>query len=192
MVNPLIQLENLFVRCQYLHGKHTLFSSSLAAAIILGFVLTPHWRKSLDILDSLRRSPPSMEAYIALVERAIQDKDEHLVWNIFERITANHLFLNNDLFALYLSHCETNATTFKENVDKMLTTIGTKRILLSVEAANEIQRVFRRLHYRCDITTVNERWVLPNRNTASGVGTLILLIILFQRRVSLMRKASAS
>ncbi|XP_037040469.1 mitochondrial ribonuclease P catalytic subunit-like [Bradysia coprophila] len=149
--------RDIIEMCQYLHGTHTHFCPNLGVAIIRGLVLTADWRKSLDIIDSLRTSSQLQTVYSAIVQRAIQEQDEHLVWEMFDKIAAKRICLHDEVLTLYIGQCERNASTFKENIDRMLAAIGANRILVTAEVANEFQRAFRRFNYSCTVTTVSER-----------------------------------
>ncbi|XP_037035089.1 mitochondrial ribonuclease P catalytic subunit-like [Bradysia coprophila] len=83
--------------CESLRQKSPAFDSTSAEGIIYGLVLTADWRRSLEILDSIQiSSKPSSDS--AVIQRALQEQDEHLVWKLIENIDKMltfHKFIYN-------------------------------------------------------------------------------------------------
>ncbi|KAG4071406.1 hypothetical protein HA402_011560 [Bradysia odoriphaga] len=142
--------------CESLRKKSPALDSTSAEGIIYGLVLTADWRRSLEILDSIQiSSKPSL--YSAVVQRALQEQDEHLVWKLLDAMVTDCDEIQNEVFMSYIAFCEREAVTFSEHIDKMLTFIGDNRIVVSTTVVNEIQRSFHKFNHNCSTATVSKQ-----------------------------------
>lgn len=97
-----------------------------------------------------------MSSYSAIVQRALQEEDEQLAWDVLNMALECDA-VDNDVFIKYIGYCEKNEGSFTENINKMLTFIGDNQILVSRKVVNEFQRVFQRFNHSCHITAVSKQ-----------------------------------
>ncbi|KAJ6634895.1 Mitochondrial ribonuclease P catalytic subunit [Pseudolycoriella hygida] len=158
---PITKEDQQYIVDMYnrLAAQYEIFDSTLGEGLLHGLVLTDEWRKSLDIMDSMKFcSNPSSSAYSAVIGRALHEGDESLGWNLFNDMIANcTTTLRNEAFESYIHFCEKNNDEFEKNINKMLTFIRDNEILITDKIARAFQRAFEKFDYNCSITTVNPR-----------------------------------
>lgn len=129
----------------------------LGEGLIYGLVLTDDWRKSLEVLDAIQISSiVSPAVYSAIIQRAIQEEDEPIVWDLMNDMVRNCKNLRKDVFMSYIGFCERNSAKFAENINKMLAFIGDNRIIVTAEVATQLHSVFQKFDYVCSITAVTK------------------------------------
>lgn len=144
-------------RYEHFAKKFPVFDNLLGEGLIYGLVLTPNWRKSLEILDSIKiSSVPSPKVYSAVIERATQEEDEETVWNLMNDMVKDCKILQEYVFLAYIGFCEKKTNKFDENINKMLTFIGDNQIIVTTDVATQLYRSFQKFNYVCSITAVNK------------------------------------
>lgn len=137
--------------------KFPVFDNVLGEGIIYGLVLTENWRKSLEILSTIKISfIPSPAVYSAVIQRAIHEEDEMIVWNLMNDMVRDSKTLQKDLFVSYIGFCEKYSEKFTENINKMLTFIGDHQIIITTEVVTQLHRAFQKFNYDCSITAVSK------------------------------------
>lgn len=148
------------IPCRYekFAAKFPTFDTVLAEGVIYGLVLTNNWRKSLDILDSIKiAAVPSPAVYSAVIQRAIADEDEKIVWTLMHDMVNDCKSLQKEVFLAYIGYCEKYPAKFTENINRMLTFIGDNQIVLTTEISTRMHRAFERFdNYVCSITAVSK------------------------------------
>lgn len=138
--------------------RYSAFDSALGEAIIYGLILTADWRKSIEIFDAIKiSSKPSSTAYSIVIQRALQEQDEHLVWNLLNAMADDCGEIQNEVFISYIGCCEREPNTFIENIDKLLTFIGENRIVISTKVVNEFQRTLHKFNHNCSTSTLSKQ-----------------------------------
>lgn len=145
-------------RYKLLREKFDVFDSTLSEATIMGLVLTTEWRKSVEILESIKfASNPSSSMYSVIIQRALQEKDEHLACSLLNDMVTQCEIIKNEVFVAYIEFCEKNAKTFTEQIDKILSFIGDKEILVTTKVIKDFCRAFQKFGYNCSLTTINQQ-----------------------------------
>lgn len=120
-------------------------------------MLTPSWRKSFEILDSIKNSSvPSPKVYSAVIQRAIREEDEEAVWNLMNEMVKDCKVVQKDVFIAHIEFCEKYSDKFEENISRMLIFIGDNQIIVNTEVAIQLHRAFQRFNYVCSITSVSK------------------------------------
>lgn len=152
------KINSKICRYEKFQSQFPVFDNNLGEAAIFGLVLTTDWRKSVDIMNSIKLlSKPSSATYCAIIQRAIQENDQPLAWELLNTVAAECKVVQNDVFIEYIRYCEKTRDQFMENVNKMLSFIENNEILISTPVAKELHRAFQSNGYNCSVTTVTRR-----------------------------------
>ncbi len=95
--------------------------------------------------------------YSAVIQRAIEENDEPIAWNLLNNMAIECAVLPNDVFKSYIGFCVKQSNTFRKNINKILTFIEDNQIIVTTEVVNELQRAFQRFNYNCSINGVTKQ-----------------------------------
>lgn len=123
--------------------KHSLLDATTAENAIHGLCVTKDWMKSFELLDMIRiTSSPNATTYSVIITKAFSSGCEEVGWKLLDEMVKNLKEPRSEVYFAWFKNF-----TKVEELEKMLTFISDNGLLISDEAIEELQKIFRSCNY---------------------------------------------